>query len=111
MGQAVVTSRGLPRYRPEAAEWPRCWMLTPGSSYFDAEPEEFERQYTSQLDRHGPAKISRWLERTARDRGAGSLVLLCHEWAWEDCHRLLAARWILERTGELVTELGGGETQ
>lgn len=30
MGQALVTSRGLPHWRAdEAAAWPRCWLLAP----------------------------------------------------------------------------------
>jgi hypothetical protein len=80
MGQAVVTSRGLPRWRlAEAETWPRAWLLTPASSYFDAPDEEFERQYLAQLDRHGPAKIARLLERIATATSASSLLLLCHE--------------------------------
>ncbi len=105
MGQPVVTARGLPAWLPEAEQWPRCWMLTPGSAYFDAEPDEFERQYLAQLDRHGPAKIARWMARTAREHNTDRLVLLCHEADWTRCHRMIAARWFLERAGELVGEL------
>jgi len=28
MGTPVVTSLGLPRWRPEAQDWPRCWLIT-----------------------------------------------------------------------------------
>jgi hypothetical protein len=106
MGVAVVTSRGLPKWRlAEAEGWPHCWLLAPGHDYYDAPADEFERAYLAQLDRHGPAKIGRVLADIAREHHAESVVLLCHEIRWEDCHRILAARWITERTGELVEEL------
>jgi uncharacterized protein (DUF488 family) len=38
---------------------------------------------------------------------AEAVVLLCHEADWNVCHWLLLARWITERTGELVEEIEG----
>lgn len=105
-GQPVVTSLGLPRWRPEAADWPRCWLVTPTWALFHASPEEFERGYAERLDRFGARKISRVLERFAREHHADRLVLLCHELDGTQCHRADLATWFLTRTGEVVTELG-----
>ena len=44
MGQPVVISFGLPKWRPEAEDWPRCWLLTPCWSYFRS-GEEFPTHY------------------------------------------------------------------
>jgi Domain of unknown function DUF488 len=105
-GQPVVTSLGLPRWRPEAAQWPRCWLLTPTPSLFRTEDwDEFRTGYLGRLDGFGPRKVARTLERIARGHRAGCLVLLCHEGDWERCHRGLVAEWLLTRTGELVTEI------
>ena len=79
MGQAVVTSLLLPRWLPEAASWPRCWVLTPTWQMFHAEPDVFEREYLARLDRFGAPKIGRALHAIARETGAGRLVLLCYE--------------------------------
>jgi Protein of unknown function, DUF488 len=106
MGFPVVASLLVPKWLPEAAEWPRCWVVTPQWSYWRAEwPEPFREHYVAQLDRHGPRKIARVLERIAREHQAPRLTLLCHEIRWEECHRHLFACWLLERTGELVTEI------
>jgi Protein of unknown function, DUF488 len=105
MGQPVVTSLGLPRWRPEAETWPRCWLLTPTWALFNSPPGEFERGYAERLDRFGAAKISRVLERIAREHHADRLVLLCHELDGRQCHRADLATWLLARAGQVVTEI------
>jgi Protein of unknown function, DUF488 len=107
MGQAVVISRGLPRWRLEEAEsWPRCWLLTPNGAYLDAEPGEFTAGYTAQLERFGPERIGRTITRLSTETAAERLVFLCFEADWDRCHRQTFARWMLQRTGELVEEIG-----
>ncbi len=104
MGLAVVTSRGLPKFRPEAETWPRLWLVTPGA-FLDAEPDEFARLYLAQLDRHGPAKVCRALEHIARQNDAESLVLCCFERSPTDCHRGLLAEWALTTAGLKLSEV------
>ncbi|HEV2372117.1 MAG TPA: hypothetical protein VGS19_08110, partial [Streptosporangiaceae bacterium] len=53
-GSSVVISLGVPRWRPEAAQWPRCWELCPRWRYFSAPDEVFEAEYRKQLDAYGP---------------------------------------------------------
>lgn len=106
MGQAVVTSLGLPRWREEAANWPRCWLITPTWALFrETDEQAFVRGYVGRLERFGSAKISRALHQIARERQADRLVLLCHETDWEKCHRQLFARWLTETAGDVVEEL------
>jgi uncharacterized protein YeaO (DUF488 family) len=106
MGMPVVISLLTPKWLPEAEQWPRCWLLTPQWRYWrEPWPEPFREHYLAQLERHGPKKIAAVLERIAREHQAPRLILLCHESRWEECHRHLLACWLLERTGELVTEL------
>jgi Protein of unknown function, DUF488 len=104
MGQAVAISLGLPKFLPEAEDWPRFWLATPRWSYFKSGPE-FPGHYRAQLDRYGPAKVTRVLEQIAREHHAGRLVLMCHEADPERCHRWQFAAWLLERAGVLVTEV------
>jgi uncharacterized protein YeaO (DUF488 family) len=110
MGQAVVTSLGLPKWMPEAQTFPRCWLLTPTGKMFHAvreskDTEAFAREYEQRLEAFGIPRIGRTLERIARQYDAESLVLLCHELDAERCHRLQFAQWLLARSGELVAEL------
>lgn len=110
MGQPVVTSLGLPRWRPEAETWPRCWLLTPTWPLFQVAKagdwDEFRSRFLARLDGFGPQKISRTLQRIAREHQADRLVLVCHEADWTRCHRGLVAEWLLTRTGELAQEVG-----
>ena len=103
MGQAVVTSLGLPKYRPEASTWPRCWLITPTWEQLNLDGEEFDALYTERLAKFGVCKIARTLERIAREHQAERLVLLCHELDPERCHRRVFAVWWL-RTGEEINE-------
>jgi len=106
MGLGVVTSLGLPRWRPEAKSWPRCWLLTPTPTLFRLDDwADFQRDYTARLDSFGPKRIARTLERIARDHQADRIVLLCHEVDGRECHRGLIATYLLATTGEVVTEV------
>jgi hypothetical protein len=75
MGVPVVSSLGLPKWRPEAAGWPRCWLITPRGRYFGASADVFDREYTRQLERFGARRIARELH--AIGRGAERVVVLC----------------------------------
>jgi hypothetical protein len=111
-GSPVSISLSTPRWLPAAADWPRCWLLTPRWAYFHAEPGEFERAYLAQLARYGPERISRCLARIAREAyqaPSQRLVLCCWETDWANCHRRQFAEWLLVTTGELVTELKEGK--
>jgi hypothetical protein len=105
MGQPVVISLGLPRWCADAKGWPVAHVLTPRWSYLKAEPAEFQRCYSEQLERFGVCKIARTLERIAVEHEAEALVLLCHERSWADCHRYQFAQFWMNRTGELVQEI------
>lgn len=108
MGQPVVTSLGLPRWRPEAESWPRCWLIAPTWAMFhEPDEEKWRAAYVERLERKGAAKVSRVLHQIAREHEAERLVLLCHELDWSRCHRGLWASWWLETTGEVITEIRG----
>jgi Protein of unknown function, DUF488 len=107
MGQAVVTSLGLPKWRlAEAQGWPRCWLITPTPALFGATDEEFDREYPARLDRFGVPKIARALERIAREHQAERLVLMCFEADPARCHRSMFAQWWMS-TGEVIEEPDG----
>jgi Protein of unknown function, DUF488 len=105
MGVPVITSLGLPSWRPEAREWPRCWLLTPTPALF-REPDDdvFAAGYAARLERFGAAKIARTLEKIAREHQAARLILLCHEADPAACHRRQFADFMLATTGELIEE-------
>lgn len=109
MGQPVVIALRTPKWMPQAKEWPECHLLTPRWRYFTADDATFEREYEAQLDRFGPEKIRRALEKIAAETGARTLVLLCHEAdpSPASCHRGMFARWAA-RHGMEVTEAEGG---
>ncbi len=105
MGHAVVTSLGLPRWRPRAGTWPRCWYITPTPALLHATAGDFNRDYPVRLTRFGAAKIARALEHIAHEHQAQQLVLLCHDHDPTDCGRSLFADWWLAVTGEVITEI------
>jgi hypothetical protein len=106
MGQAVVTSLGLPRWRAEAQNWPRAWVLTPTPQLLaETDAETFAAGYAVRLTRLGVQKIARVLEQIAVDHDASTLVLLCHEADWDTCHRQQFASWWLTTTGEAIAEI------
>jgi hypothetical protein len=107
MGVPVVTSLGLPKWRPEAAGWARCWLITPRGRYFAASAEVFDTEYIHQLERFGARRIARELHAIGRAAGADRVVVLCHEALPEQCHRALWAAWYFNATGEHVPELEG----
>jgi hypothetical protein len=110
-GSPVAISLTRPRWRPETADWPCCWLLTPRWAWFHAPAEEFDRQYLAQLERYGVQRIHAALARIAREAyeaPSERLVLCC----WEapetcetTCHRRTFAAWWLHQTGELVEEV------
>lgn len=105
MGQAVVTSLGLPKYRPESAGWPRNFLIAPSSALFKLHGPEFRGPYIERLERFGVQRIAKTLEAIAQQHEAESLVLLCHEVNWDNCHRKVFAEWLMTRTGELIQEV------
>jgi hypothetical protein len=105
LGQPVVISLTVPKWLPEAKDWPRCWEITPRWSYFRASEGAFEDSYLGQVEDYGPKRIARRLGQIARETGAETLALCCWEADRERCHRaLFAAHW-LATTGELIQEV------
>lgn len=109
-GSPVATSLLVPKWRPEAATWPRCWEVSPRWDYFKAAPAEFEAAYIAQLERYGVSRIMAALARIGRgayEEPSDRLALICWETtdAETACHRRLFARWLLETCGERVDEL------
>jgi hypothetical protein len=107
----VAISLGLPKWLPEAQEFDRCWLITPTAAQFhEPDPDVFASSYLQRLDRFGPQRIVTTLHKIAAEHGSDRVVLLCHERrAIPDCHRSLFSGWLLARTGEIATELIGGE--
>jgi hypothetical protein len=109
--QPIRVSLGKPRWiAPEQAErYPAIQLLMPlGLLGLDLDRAEFEARYIERLDRYaGPIEeaLAATLERTSRPIAA----LCCFEdlrkpGQW--CHRTMAARWIENRLGLQVPELG-----
>lgn len=67
------------------------------------EGEEFERKYIERLERIGLDRILRAISSLAEEDK--DIVFLCFEKNPQDCHRSILARWISERTGEVIDEL------
>ena len=65
-GTPIVTSRGLPRWRPEAQHWTRYWLLTPTSREFELTGDEFRDAYLGRLERYGIGSIAASLEALAK---------------------------------------------
>jgi hypothetical protein len=105
LGAPVVASLLVPKWIPEAKDWPRLWAATPRWSYFKAEPGDFDLEFAAQLERYGPERIARRLAEIARECDAENLVVLCWEVSAEQCHRSAWAAWWTTRTGEVVSEI------
>lgn len=93
----------LPKFIPEAKDWPRCHLLTPRWSYFRS--DDFAEQVAAQLDGYGSARVTAVLERIARGRDAERLVLCCFESDPAQCHRSMVATWLITRAGLVCDEL------
>lgn len=106
LGTPVRTSLGTPKGIAGAAEWPRCWPITPRSHYLRASAEVYAAAYLAQLERYGARPIAQELASITRETGAETLLLMCFEADRERCHRSLLAVWWLEATGERITEIG-----
>lgn len=115
MGTPVRISRSAPRWAKLPSErfgaftnWPAVAGLMPDRSYADAPPVEFAWRYRGQLD-----DLTGVIETELRALHGlhGPLVLCCFEKELPTpytCHRTLAARWLEERLGISVPELGEG---
>ena len=101
-GRCVLT---LPKFRPEAQDWPRLWEVTPRWWYWRYERAEWDRAYLAQLNRYGPRRVARRLAEIAREQQADRLVVMCYEPLPADCHRGLFAAWWLTTTGERINEI------
>lgn len=116
MGTPVRISRSAPRWVKLPSErfggftsWPSAPGLMPDRAYADAPDEEFARRFRAQMDDRADDIV---LELTALHELYGPLALLCFERELVSeytCHRTLAARWLEERLGIEVPELGGGK--
>lgn len=106
--QPVRISKGLPRFWPQASDFPAVeklfvpgWMLRSG--YDDRAKNE--RAYTHQLSQFGIERIAARLDAIADECGK-PLALCCFEADPADCHRSWAAAWLHTRTGLAVPEIG-----
>jgi len=105
MGRPVRISLSRPKY-PRIEPDDSLWELTPHPSYFRAEPEVFDRCYLAQLDKVGVERLRQQFQELDDGR---PLVFLCFERnvrSGDDCHRRLFAEFWLERTGEIIPEIG-----
>ncbi len=117
MGIPVRISIGAPRWiklpDPRYTDyqyWPRIIGLTPDKSYFN-EPDDakWSAAFFAQLNQNA-ARIAAELGWINENCG-GRAVLLCFEKQLltpNTCHRTMAARWMRERFGWDVPELGNG---
>lgn len=115
MGTPVRISRSAPRWVKLPSErfgtftrWPAVAGLMPDKAYADAPAGRFASRYVAQLDDLAGAIET---ELTALHGLYGPLVLCCFEKELPTpyaCHRTLAARWLEERFGIAVPELGEG---
>ena len=104
--QRIGISRGLPR---GLREYRRYRKLAPGPWFRSAPARVYLDLYTKQLAGLDPARVVDELEAIADGRTA---ALCCFESAHEIglsrrfCHRHIAARWLEDRIGIEVPELG-----
>jgi hypothetical protein len=106
MGHPVVCSLLVPKWLPEAEQFPRLWAATPRWSYWRSGwPDEFRGHFEAQLRQYGVQRIARRIQQIATEAGAERLVLLCFEADPAQCHRSLFAWWWLVTTGERITDI------
>ena len=113
MGLPVRISLGYPQFplRYEISKTAKLWELTPRKDYLRAPLAVYNEKFHAQLERYGPQLIEDkflWLK---QEHGASRVVLLCFEKLSnpknvEGCHRRDFAAWWLEKTGEVIPELG-----
>jgi hypothetical protein len=102
-GQPVVTSLTLPRWLPEAADWPKARIITP--SWHDFKAGDWAERYRERIEEYGVCRITTELEEIAADCGADLLVLMCFEADPADCHRQIFADLMITQAGVRVDEL------
>lgn len=105
--QPVRISLGVPKFWPAAERLPFIAELAPDGWMMSREGEAFGAAYLAKLDRIGVDLIAERFEAITTVH-AGALALMCFEdvLAGQGCHRRLFADWWLERTGEVVPEVG-----
>lgn len=109
MGAPIRTTVGAPRY-PLGYDLAGHWLAVTPIRSFLGQPEAIYRDlYRRMLDQVGIKRLVRETHDLAAKAGSERLVLLCFDRlakadGW--CHRTMLAEWWLERTGEVVPELG-----
>lgn len=88
---------------------PELLDLAPYGAFGETDPARFDKLYVERLNRKGVDRIARQLSALLLDHPDGTIVLCCYEdlLKGERCHRQTFARWWLEQTGELITDLCG----
>jgi hypothetical protein len=104
--QPVRTSRGIPRFWPEASAFPAVEELMPDGWMFGIKDmEKFDRCYRRKLHVLGVERIKARLHRLNVECGK-PLALACFEARPHECHRGQFSAWWLRKTGVVVPELG-----
>lgn len=104
MGVGVRITAGNPRFMSTKG-WIQIAELKPRREWFNLPPDQFEKRFRDQLDRH---------ERVIRRQIAAlrkPAVLCCFERKVIDrteCHRLIFAEWWRQKTGVVIPELDAG---
>ena len=107
---AVRISLGLPKFALDYPILGEVFMLMPSRDMLRMEEEPYTALYLKRMEGYGVDKINRaftTLGAQAKNHGKSGLVLLCFEdITREFCHRRIFAKWWLEKTGEVIDELG-----
>jgi hypothetical protein len=103
--QVIRTSRGLPRFWPEAERFPYLELLAPDGWMFgvwEKDQDKGDRCYRRKLHIAGLARVQAALDEVSDGRPQ---VLACFEEKPIDCHRGQFALWWQRKTNERVPEL------
>jgi hypothetical protein len=101
--QPVRISRGVPKFWPEAADFPAVELLMPdGWMLRIADFEKFGRCFRRKLHIAGMPAVMAALDAIPGVRNR--LALVCFEADHRTCHRDHFARWWFGKTGELIDE-------
>lgn len=98
----VRISVGLPRFWPEAREFPYVMELAP-VGLLDLTADEFDAAYVARLEKGGVDRIVTRLREVEATTDL-DVVLMCFERDRTQCHRSLAATWYSQQTGEVPWE-------
>jgi hypothetical protein len=110
MGVPVQTSIGRPRFSLEYELREQVSELMPVGLLGKMSDDEFTSRYRERLARLDLDALRAKFDAIQKRHDGKRVVLLCFEdvRAGEFCHRRVFADFWLERTGELVPEVGGG---